>query len=130
MGKVKYNYVWYPGARGTRDAYVLSIARQFDKETQTVTFGWALNVPPRWVPLTNSKFIGETLLPGDHFSRKEGRRLAEGRLATKPMGMLVQEGKLPIQMVFEHISKSPLYPEIAREIAKDELNRSWLTRKS
>ena len=125
MNKVKYSYVWMAGERGARDAYVLSIARTFDKETQMASFGWALNVPPKWTPINNSKFVGEALLGGDHFSRRAGRLIAEGRLRNKPVTMLVQNGSVPMKSILEHIFKSDKYPIMAKEIAKSELNKGW-----
>lgn len=129
MDKVRYSYVWPQGERGTRDAFVLSIARQFDREKSEVHFGWALNIPPHWVQVNNTKFNGWQLTKGDHFSRREGRRIAEERLKKSPITLPVYDGVLPIIPILQHISKSERFPASAREIAKQELNFNFPERK-
>ena len=121
----RYSYFWLPGQTGTRDAYVLSIARRFDKEKSFVEFGWALNVPPRWMEYNDGLIKGHKLIPGDHFSRKAGRKIAEERLrkVEDKKWNTVEPEELPIEVVLMTVAEDPSMPRMAQEIAEKELVR-------
>ncbi len=126
--ETRYSYFWMPKQSGERDAYVLSIARQFDKPNSRVKFGWALNVPPRWSFFEEKAVRGERLIPGDHFSRKTGRRIAVERLEKETNWFDVKEYELPIEVCLDKVASGWInddkdFPAMAQEIAELELDR-------
>lgn len=125
--KVRYSYIWFPEERGTRDAYVLSIARKFNKDNSVVKWGWALNVPGSWVDVENSKFSGREWVAGDHFSRKAGRKIAEERMEKEPHVSWVDPNSLPIEVILANIENGD-FPIKAKEIARQELDRWFRAR--
>lgn len=104
---------------------VLTIVRRFDRGTNTVTFGWSVNVLPtvkcvkgvEEIEVKNVvrkvRFHKHTYIPGDQFSRKTGRNLALKMLCDAP---LVVELEYPTQ--------SPLKACLLRLAASENVPQS------
>lgn len=95
MSKVRYSHFRDGG-------YGLTIARVFDRDSKTVKFGWAANVPPRrgtWVE--DGKLV--TKKKGDVFCKKTGRKLAVERLLSNPCVVKLEGTDLPIVGALDHL---------------------------
>lgn len=100
------------------DKRVLTVVREFDPKTRSVRYGWSMNSPSYWEPYETSRFKGERRVPGDVFSRKEGRRMALERLNNDPVFVEVSEGELPLVAVLNNLSHNFNVSTVVNRIAK------------
>lgn len=115
MSKVRYSH-FRDGGHG------LTIARVFDRDSKTVKFGWAANVPPRrgnWIE--DGKLV--TKKKGDIFCKKTGRKLAVQRLLENPCVVSLNGSDLPIVGALDHLisckDEVPRHVKYLAELALD-----------
>lgn len=89
---------------------VLCVARRI-LDNGDIAYGCSMNTPPRWIVDPNGFSKNEVVLtkmPGDYFTKKEGRRIAEARIfGEAPPGMQGviprEEGVSPVASIMQDL---------------------------
>lgn len=117
MEKVRYSHF--------RDGeWGLTVARVFDRDSKTVKFGWAGNVPPRRYDTVeaNGNVVSKKT-KGDLFCKRVGRAMALGRLESKPIVVKLDGDTLPIVACLEAMEENehlPMNVQYLARLALDE----------
>lgn len=119
--------------RGTKVSYfrnfknpnqVLTIVRKFDKASKTVEFGFSVNHAPSNLQsvvvdkTANSVTFSYKKVPGDLFSRKEGRTLALERLQSGGLKAHVVGNEFPVAACLRLLSESLPTSSSAKALAE------------
>lgn len=117
-----------PGARfsylrdETNPQRVLTIARIYEKGSDSVKFGWSVNVPSSWVRNEESKNrVTLTRGKGDSFSRVSGRNKALTRMKENACTAVLQKNQIPLRAALLYLineGDSKEFPFHVVEIAK------------